>query len=95
MSQFRKRGLVPKKLLNWKRSIVLPDLCMPRESSVPSAVRFLWQNTIELVVSETDPKKRRERVYDADSAIFSRLQELGQNCEDAEHQEERLAITNA
>jgi hypothetical protein len=54
---------------------------MPKEFPVPSAVRFLWQQKIEAAVNESDPKKRPERVYDAEAAIFSRLQELAQNWE--------------
>ena len=62
---------------------------MPKELPLQSAVRFLWQDTIEAAVNESDPKKRQERVYDAEAAIFSRLQELAQNGE------ERQAINDA
>ena len=68
---------------------------MPKESPVQSAVRFLWQHKIEAAVNESDPNKRPERVYDAEAAIFSRLQELAQNWEGAQHQEERQAIADA
>jgi hypothetical protein len=49
---------------------------MAKESSAPSAVRFQWQHTMEAALYEPDPNKRREKVYDAEAAIFSRLQEL-------------------
>lgn len=69
---------------------------MPKELPLQSAVRFLWQDTIEAAaVNESDPKKRQERVYEAEAAIFSRLQELAQNGEDAQRQEERQAINDA
>ena len=68
---------------------------MPKEPPVPSAIHFQWQNTIEAAVNELDPKKRLESVYDAEAAIFSRLQELAPNWEDAQHQEERQAISDA
>lgn len=70
-------------------------MVMPKESPVPFAVRFQWQQTIEAAVNESDPKKRLESVYDAEAAIFSRLQELAPNWEHAQHQEERQAISDA
>jgi hypothetical protein len=68
---------------------------MPKESSFPYAVQFLWQQAIEAAVNESDPKKSLEKIYAADAAIFSRLQELAQNCEDSKHQQERQAITDS
>lgn len=68
---------------------------MPKELPLPSAVRFLWQHTIEAAVNESDPEKRRETVYAAEAAIFGRLQELAPNSEGAQHQEERQAIADA
>jgi hypothetical protein len=75
--------------------IDLPVPAMPKESSAPSALRFQWQHTIEAALREPDPNKRREKVYDAEAAIFSSLQELAQNWEGTQHQEERQAITDA
>lgn len=68
---------------------------MPKELPLQSAVRFLWQDTIEAAVNESNPKKQQERVYEAEAAIFGRLQELAQNGEDAQRQEERQAINDA
>lgn len=68
---------------------------MPRESSAPSAVGIRWQHTIETAFNEPDGNKWRERVYDAEAAIFSRLQELAQNWEDTQDQEERQVIDDA
>jgi hypothetical protein len=82
--------------VGWKSKLeLLWCPCYADRISRTSAVRFLWQHTIEAAVNEPDPKKRLERVYAAKAAIFSRFQELAHNWEEAQHQKERQANNHA
>ena len=64
-----------------------------KQSSLPFVINFpSWQRTVEVALNEPDPRKLLERVYAAEGAIFSRLQELAKNPEDAPQQAERQAI---
>ncbi len=69
---------------------------MTKQDFSASALPFpLWQRAIEASLTEPDPERLLERVHAAETAIFSRLQELAQNAEDPSHQAESLAITDA
>jgi hypothetical protein len=67
-----------------------------KQSSLPFVINFpSWQRALEGALNEPHPKKLLERVHAAETAIFSRLQELAQNPEDASQQAERRAIIDA
>lgn len=52
-----------------------------------------WQGAWHDALLELDPKKLRQKVIDAEAAIFKRLQELSDDRTD--HMEERLALNDA
>jgi hypothetical protein len=66
------------------------ELQMKSPASQPN--KFEWQNIIHEALVELDVVKLRAKITEAESAIFSRLQTLGQT---AEGTEERNALQDA
>jgi len=62
------------------------------ETPAPQKKRFEWQSLIHEASVELDLDKLRDKITEAESAIFNRLQTLGQN---AESFEERTALQDA
>lgn len=62
------------------------------EDPAPHKNKFEWQNIIHEALVEVDLDKLRDKITDAESVIFNRLQTLGQNAEEAE---ERNALQDA
>ena len=69
---------------------------MTRRVFTSSAIRFpSWQRTVEAALHESDSQKLLDRVHAAEAAIFTRLEELGLNANDASHEAECQAITDS
>ena len=69
---------------------------MTQQGPSPSNLRYpAWQIEYEASVSESDPMKLIERVHSAEAAIFTRLQQLAQSPESADHHAEQQAIADA
>jgi hypothetical protein len=66
------------------------ELQVKNPASQPN--KFEWQNIIHEALVELDVVKLRAKITEAESAIFSRLQTLGQT---AEGTEERNALQDA
>lgn len=62
------------------------------EDPAPHQNKFKWQNLIHEALVELDLDKLRDKITDAESVIFNRLQTLGENAEGAE---ERDALQDA
>jgi hypothetical protein len=62
------------------------------ENPVSQPNKFEWQNIIHEAVVEMDPEKLKAKVAEAESAIFGRLQTIGQ---DGGKNEERSALQEA
>lgn len=54
------------------------------ENPAPHKNRFEWQNIVQEASVELDLDKLRDKITEAESAIFTRLQTLGQNADGAE-----------
>jgi hypothetical protein len=65
---------------------------LPVKNPAPDPNKFEWQNIIHEALVELDVVKLRAKITEAESAIFSRLQTLGQT---AEGTEERNALQDA
>jgi hypothetical protein len=62
------------------------------EDPAPHQNKFKWQNIIHEALVELDLDKLRDKITEAESVIFNRLQTLGENAEGAE---ERDALQDA
>jgi len=62
------------------------------EDPAPRKNKFEWQKIIHEASIEPDLDKLRDKITEAESAIFNRLQMLGQNTEGSE---ERTALQDA
>ena len=62
------------------------------ENPAPHKNKFEWQSVVHEASVELDLDKLRDKIAEAESAIFIRLQTLGQTAEGAE---ERAALHDA
>jgi len=69
---------------------------MEQQGSSPSGIRYpAWQKAYQAALLELDPKELLERVHAAQTAIFTRLQELAQSPNSPDQKAERRAIEDA
>jgi hypothetical protein len=52
------------------------------QDPAPHQTRFEWQDIIREVLAEPDPGRLQTKIAEAESAIFGRLQTLGQDAGD-------------
>lgn len=62
------------------------------ENLAPDHNEFDWKKTLHEALVEVNPEKLREKVVEAEAAIFQRLQALGQSSDSSE---ERHALQDA
>ena len=62
------------------------------ENPVPNPNRFEWERIIHEALVELDPDKLREKITEAESVIFERLQAIGR---DHSGSDERNALQDA
>lgn len=56
--------------------------------------RFEWQRPLQEALLELDPETLKQKVVEAETAIFERLQELSSDHDSSEERQELLDATN-